>query len=97
MRGYQYASFSIELCSQHPSQVSDQVAYSYPRNWLVMYWEPCIERRDCHYKTSPIGYWAKGSTIGWYKVLGFLVTACCDNSEFSRVVTLKSPGGVFGV
>ena len=37
-----------------------------------MYWEPCIERRDCHYRTSPIGYWDKGSTVGWYKVLGFL-------------------------
>ena len=24
-----------------------------------------------------------------------LVIACCDNSEFSKVVTLKSPGGVF--
>ena len=22
--------------------------------------------------TSPIGYWGKGSTIGWYKVLRFL-------------------------
>ena len=21
---------------------------------------------------SPIGYWGKGSTVGWYKVLGFL-------------------------
>ena len=27
---------------------------------------------DYHYRTSPIGYWGKGSTIGWYKVLGFL-------------------------
>ena len=26
-----------------------------------------------------------------------LVTACFDNSGFSRVVTLKSPGGVFAV
>ena len=25
------------------------------------------------------------------------VTACCDNSGFSRVVTLKSPDGVFAV
>ena len=40
-------------------------------NWLVTYWEPCIKMRDCHYKTSPIGYWGKDSTVGWYKVLGF--------------------------
>ena len=24
-------------------------------NWLVMYWEPCIKRRDCHYRTSLMG------------------------------------------
>ena len=41
-------------------------------NWLVIYWEPCIEIRGCHYRISPIGYWGKGSTIGWYKVLRFL-------------------------
>ena len=41
-------------------------------NWLVTYWELCIKMRDCHYRTSPIGYWDKGSTVGWYKVLGFL-------------------------
>ena len=35
-------------------------------------WEPCIKRGNCHYRTSPIGYWGKGSTVGWYKVLGFL-------------------------
>ena len=49
-----------------------EVTYSDPCNWLVMYWEPCIERRDCHYITSPIGYWVKGSIVNWYKVLGFL-------------------------
>ena len=26
--------------------------------------EPYIERKDCHYRTSPIGYWGKGSTLG---------------------------------
>ena len=52
-----------ELCSQHPFQVGDQVACWDPCNWLVTYWEPCIERRNCHYRTSPIGYWGKGSTI----------------------------------
>ena len=65
-------------------------------DWLVAYLEPCIERRDCHYITSPIVYWSKGSTVGWYKVLRFilLVTAYFDNSGFSRVVTLNSPNGV---
>ena len=62
-----------------------------------MYWEPCIEMRDCHYITSLIGYWGKGSIVGWYKILGFilLVTACFDNSGFSGVVTLNLLGGVF--
>ena len=54
-----------------------------------------LKKRDCHYRISPIGYWGKGSTIGWYKVLRFLVTACFDNSKFSGVVTLKSPGEIF--
>ena len=35
-------------------------------HWLVTYWEPCIKRRDCCYITSSIGYWGKGSTVGWY-------------------------------
>ena len=65
-------------------------------DWLVMYLEPCIERRDCHYITSPIVYWGKGLNLSWYKVLGFLllVTACFGNSGFSRVVTLNSLSGV---
>ena len=65
-------------------------------HWLVTYRESCIEMRDCHYITSPIRYWGKGSTVGWYKVLGFLllVTAYFDNSGFSGVVTLNSPSGV---
>ena len=33
-------------------------------DWLVTYLESCIERRDCHYITSPIVYWDKGSTVG---------------------------------
>ena len=37
-----------------------EVTYWDPRNWLVTYLEPCIERRDCHYRTSSIGYWGKG-------------------------------------
>ena len=63
---------------------------------LVTYWDSCIERRDCHYIASPIGYCAKSSTIGWHEVVGFLllVTSCFDNSEFLGVVTLNSPGGV---
>ena len=58
--------------------------------------EPCIEMRDCHYITSLIRYWGKGSTIGWYYVLEFilLVIACFDNSEFSGVVSIKSLDGV---
>ena len=40
-------------------------------NWLVMFWEPCNKRGDCCYITSLIGYWGKGSIVGWYKVLGF--------------------------
>ena len=65
-------------------------------DWLVTYWELCIERKDCHYITSPIGYWGKSSTVGWYWVLEFLlfVTVCFDNSGFSGVVTLNSLGGV---
>ena len=27
-------------------------------DWLVTYLESCIERRDCHYITSPIRYWS---------------------------------------
>ena len=53
-------------------QLVIEVTYQDPRNWLVTYQEPCITRRDCHYRTNPIGYWCKGSAVGWYKVLGFL-------------------------
>ena len=42
-----------------------EVAYWDPHNWLVTYWEPCIKKRNCHYRTSPIGYWGKDSTVGW--------------------------------
>ena len=35
-------------------------------DWLITYWEPCIKMRYCHYRTSLIRYWDKGSTIGWY-------------------------------
>ena len=53
-------------------QLVIKVAYWDQRNWLVTYWELCIKRRDCHYRTSPIRYWGKDSTVGWYKVLEFL-------------------------
>ena len=57
-----------------------------------------LKMRDCHYRTSPIVYWGKGSTVGWYKVLdSLLVTVCCDNNGFSRVVTLKSLSWVFSL
>ena len=42
-------------------------------------------------------YWGKGLTVGWYKVLEFLVTAYCDSSGISGVMTLKLPSGVFVV
>ena len=63
---------------------------------IVTYRDSCIERRDCRYNTSLIGYWDKGSIVGWYWVFGFflLVTACFDNSGFSGVITLNSPSGV---
>ena len=46
-----------------------------------------------------LGIGGKGSNVGWYKVLRFflLVIACCDNSGFWGVVTLKSLGGVFAL
>ena len=63
---------------------------------LVTYRDSCIERRDYRYNTSPIGYWDKGSIVGWYWILGFflLVTACFDKSGFSGMVTLKLSDGV---
>ena len=71
-----------ELCSQHPSQVGVLVTYlDLCIDWLVMYWESCIGRRDCHYITSPTG-------------IPLLVTACFDNSEFLEVVTLNSLVGI---
>ena len=33
---------------------------------LATYWDLCIERRDCRYITSPIGYWDKSLTVSWY-------------------------------
>ena len=65
-------------------------------HWLVTYWESCIEMRDCRYITSLIRYWSKGSTVSWYLVLWFLllITACFDNSGFSRVMTLNSLTGI---
>ena len=53
-------------------QLVIEVAYWDPHNQLVTYWKPCITRRYYHYRTSPIGYWGKGSTLGWYKILRFL-------------------------
>ena len=56
-----------ELYSQQPLQVAgvSHILGSI-HHWLVMYWDSCIERKDCHYNTSPIGYWGKGSNVGWY-------------------------------
>ena len=62
-----------EHCSQHLSLVGVLVTYwDSCIDWLVTYLEPCIEKRDCHYITNLIVYWGKGSTVGWYKVLGFI-------------------------
>ena len=74
-----------------------EVAYWDLHNWLVTYLGAMHQKGNCHYKISPIGYWGKGSTVGWYKVLGFLITTCCDNSGILGVVTLKSHGGIFAV
>ena len=35
-------------------------------------WSRALKMRDCHYKTSLIRYWGKGSIVRWYKELGFL-------------------------
>ena len=47
---------------------------------LVTYWDPCTlvshvlrlmhQGKDCCYNTSSIGYWGKGSTVGWYYEIG---------------------------
>ena len=65
-------------------------------DWLVTYWELCIGMRDCHQITSPIGYWGKGSTVGWYQILRFilLITVCFNNSGLSGIVTLNSSGAI---
>ena len=67
----------VELVTYLDSHVLGFVQRSKPRigicasDWLVTYWELCIKRIDCHYRIGPIGYWGKGSIVGWYKVLGF--------------------------
>ena len=61
------SGWTEELCNQHLSQFCVLVTYLDPCiDWLVTYWKPCIEMRDCHYIKSPIVYWDKGSTVGWY-------------------------------
>ena len=47
---------------------------------LVTYWDPYTllshvlgfvhQEKDYRYNTSPIGYWRKGSTVGWYFEIG---------------------------
>ena len=44
-----------------------------------------------------LGTYVKLELTNPLKKCTLLVTACYDNSEFSEVVTLKSPGGVFAV
>ena len=59
-------------------------------DWLFTYLRAVHQKGNCHYRTSLIGYWDKGSTVDW-------LTACCDNSGVSGVMTWKSPDGVFAV
>ena len=42
-----------------------EVVYWDPHNCLSRTWEPCIRKGNCYYRTSLIGYWNKGSTVGW--------------------------------
>ena len=42
-----------------------EVVYWDPRNCWSHTWESCNRKGNCYYKTSPIGYWGKDSTIGW--------------------------------
>ena len=42
-----------------------EVAYWDLRNWLVTYLEAMHQKGNCHYRTSPIGYWGKSLTVGW--------------------------------
>ena len=55
--------------------------------------------KDCHYRISPIEYWGKGFNCRLISDTGIplLVTACCNNNEFSGVVTLKSSGESFAL
>ena len=64
-----------------------EVAYWNPYNYQSRTWEPCIRKGNCHYRTSQIGYWVKGSTVGKVLEIHLLVTACCDNNGVSGVVT----------
>ena len=42
-----------------------EVAYWDPHNWLVTYLGVVHQKGNCYYRISPIGYWRKGSTVGW--------------------------------
>ena len=42
-----------------------EVAYWDPHNWLVTSLGAVHQKGNCHYTTSPIRYWGKGSTVGW--------------------------------
>ena len=42
-----------------------EVAYWDLGNWLVTYLGAVHQKGNCHYRTSPIGYWGKGLTVGW--------------------------------
>ena len=65
-----------------------EVAYWDPRNWLVTYLGAVHQRGTVTTKQVQLGTGVRVQLqVG--KVLGIpvLVTACCDNSEVSRMVT----------
>ena len=99
---HHWALLSIGLSTNGPQQQSTSSlsccvghVLEFVHHQLVMYWELCIEMRDCRYNRSPIGYQGKGSTVCWYQIRGFLllVIACFGKSGFSGVVALNSPSG----
>ena len=73
------------LCTRPDIYYSVGMASQYQSNLELKHWQAVKHilkylRRTRDYMivyhsedniTSPIGYWGKGSIVGWYKVLGF--------------------------
>ena len=55
----------LKNCNKQPSWLVIEVTYWEPRNWFVTYLGAVHQKRSCHYRISLIGYWDKGSTVGW--------------------------------